>query len=89
MPEDTFCLVPDEVKTLRHAFDHACSELGIGMDAADVGMRDRLANVIVRLFRDGERDPSVLHRRAVLYVRNSQLTPCRAGETAPRSARRA
>jgi hypothetical protein len=89
MPEDTFCLVPDEVKTLRHAFDRACAELGIGMQAADVVMRDRLANVIVRLFRDGERDADVLHRRAVLYVRNASSMPSGAGETAAPSARRA
>lgn len=89
MPEDTFCLVPDEVKTLRRAFDRACSELGIGMEAADVILRDRLANVIVRLFRDGERDADVLHRRAVLYVRNSSSTPGSSSETAAPSARRA
>jgi hypothetical protein len=89
MPEDTFCLVPDEVKTLRHAFDRACAELGIGMQTEDVVMRDRLANVIVRLFRDGERDAGVLHRRAVLYVRNAGSTPGSSSETAAPSARRA
>jgi hypothetical protein len=66
------------VSDLGKAYSGACSELGIGLNSLDLRKRERVANVLVRLFTDGERDTEVLKRRAVLYVMDideSSLTP--------------
>ena len=66
------------VSGLGKAYSGACSELGIGPNSLDLRRRERVANVLVRLFKDGERDTDVLKRRVVLYVKNvdeTSLTP--------------
>jgi hypothetical protein len=56
---------------LGRAYTGACSELGLGMDGQDIPRRERLANILVRLFQGGEHNPETLQRRAVMYLRNS------------------
>jgi hypothetical protein len=59
------------VSGLGRAYSGACSDLGLGHNGQDISQRERLANILVRLFQSGERDTDALQRRAVLYVRNS------------------
>lgn len=58
--------------SLRQVFDAACEELGIGMQSLDVALRERLVQCILRLARQGERNPEALQKRAVIYVRNTE-----------------
>jgi hypothetical protein len=57
---------------LQRAYAGACSDLELGTDRGDVPKRERLANTLVRLFQDGERNVEVLRRRAVMYLKNSK-----------------
>jgi hypothetical protein len=60
------------VNGLGRAYTGACSELGLGMNGQDVSRRERLANILVRLFQAGEHDAEALQRRAMIYLQNSQ-----------------
>ena len=62
---------------LRRVFDAACDELGIGVHSLDVALRERLVQCILRLARQGELNPEALQKRAVLYVRNTEVSRAR------------
>jgi hypothetical protein len=64
-------LGPLERAALKQAFDSACLELSIGVVSLDQPKRERLAHLIEQLILKGERDPTVLHKRALLLFKNS------------------
>jgi hypothetical protein len=53
----------------QRAFNRTCEELAIGVLSLDVPKRERVAQVVERLVRKGERDPLVLQRRAVSHFK--------------------
>jgi hypothetical protein len=67
-------LEPEQMLALSYAFDAACRDLGIGEGSLDVAKREKLARVILRFVRKGETDIDVLHRRAVIHLRNTSPT---------------
>ena len=61
--------------TAQRAFTRACEELAIGVLSLDEAKRERLAQEIERLVCKGERNPSVLQRRAVSHFRDCEPDP--------------
>jgi hypothetical protein len=59
-----------ERDSLKLAFDGACEDLSIGVLSLDQPKRERLAHVLQRLVLQGERDATVLRRRALLHFKN-------------------
>ena len=55
----------EQLAQLRVAFDKACVDLGLGMNADDKGRREHLAMVMVSLAKGGELDPNVIRAQAV------------------------
>jgi len=55
----------------RRIFDAACRNLGVSIPTLDVQTRQRLVDCIIRLMRQGERNPDALQKRAIIYVRNT------------------
>ena len=66
-------LGPFERLVLCQAFDNACLELSIGVLRVDRANRERLGRILERLIVKGERDPTVLHRRAVILFKHSSV----------------
>ena len=66
-------LGPLERLALCRAFDNACLELSIGVLSVDRAKRERLGCILERLIVKGERDPRVLHRRAVMLFKHSSV----------------
>ncbi len=66
-------LGPFERLALCQAFDNACLELSIGVLTVDRAKRERLGRILEGLVVKGERDPTVLHRRAVMLFRHSSV----------------
>ncbi len=66
-------LGPFERLALCQAFDNACLELSIGVLSIDQAKRQRLGRILERLIVKGERDPTVLHRRAIMLFKHSAV----------------
>jgi hypothetical protein len=56
---------------LRLAFEKACIELCVA--SAEVERREQLALVMLTIVKDGERDASIVRRRAITIMRQSRL----------------
>jgi hypothetical protein len=59
----------EDLIALRRVFDDVCGDLGLSADGADRNRREQLANTILSLARDGERDPIALRNYAVRMMR--------------------
>jgi hypothetical protein len=55
---------------VERTVDLACEELAISMQSLDVWKREQIAEMILSLASDGERDVELLQRRAVTHFRN-------------------
>ncbi len=66
-------LGPFERLALCQAFDNACLELSVGVLNVDRAKRERLGRILERLVVKGERDPTALHRRAVMLFKHSSV----------------
>jgi len=69
MPE--FPLELTKLMVLGFAFGSACDELGIGDGSLELSKRERVSKFILKLVLKGETDIDVLHRRAIIYFRNT------------------
>jgi hypothetical protein len=61
-----------DIEVVSRAFVAACEDLNLGDRSLDVSGRERLAALIVRLAKQGERNVDALHRRAVMYFRSTE-----------------
>jgi hypothetical protein len=70
-----------ELVGLRLAFGRACDELGIGTNSDDAVRREHLARLILGLAREGESEPTLIQRKAVLQFRHPE-SACSVGPKA-------